>query len=118
MLLIAVLIQPLTQQPRYYLLTTVRQPLRSISWFVLAARSRLACGPPRLPTPELPLSGGPSQQAPHQHRHRPLGRLLAAPSPAHTVRLSCLAGASPLTQLPLMPCFYFPRRLAHVPCSS
>ena len=46
MLLIAVLIQPLTQQPRYYLLTTVRQPLRSISWFVPAARSRLACGRP------------------------------------------------------------------------
>ena len=46
MLLIAVLIQPLTQQPRYYLLTTVRQPLRAISWFVPAARSRLACGRP------------------------------------------------------------------------
>ena len=47
MLLIAGLIQPLPQQPRYYLLTTVRQPLRHISWFVPAARSRLACGSSR-----------------------------------------------------------------------
>ena len=47
MLLIAVLIQPLTQQPRYYLLTTIRQPLRHISWFAPAARSRLAYGPSR-----------------------------------------------------------------------
>ena len=53
-----------------------------------------------------------------QHRHRPLGQLLAAPSPAHTVRLSCLAGASPLTRLPPTPCSYSPRRLAHVPCSA
>lgn len=44
MLLIAGLIQPLTQQPRYHLLTTVRQPLRYISWFVPTARSRLIVG--------------------------------------------------------------------------
>lgn len=45
-------------------------------------------------------------------------RLARGPSPAHTVRLSRLADASPLTQLPLTPCFYFLRRLAHVPRSS
>ena len=84
MLLIAGLIQPLTQQPRYYLLTTVRQPPRHISWFVPAARSRLARGP----------------------------------SPGSTARLSRLAGASLLTQLPPTPCPYSPRRLAHVPRSS
>ena len=78
MLLIAVLIQPLTQQPRYYLLTTIRQPLRHISWFVPTARSRLARGPSRPPTPELPLMAGPSQQASHQHRHRSVGHLVAA----------------------------------------
>lgn len=78
MLLIAVLIQPLTQQPRYYLLTTIRQPLRYISWFVPTARSRLTCGPSRPPMPKSPLMAGPSQQAPHQYRHRPRDHLVTA----------------------------------------
>ena len=60
MLLIAVLIQSLTQQPRYYRLTTVRQPLRSISWFVLAAPSRLACGPSTASTARLSRLAGAS----------------------------------------------------------
>ncbi len=108
MLLIAVLIQPLTQQPRYYLLTTIRQPLRHISWFVPTARSRLARGPSRPPTPELPLTTGPSQQA-------------SQPVPAPTSRPPRHCPAPATSSLPILsprPAPTPPRRLAHVPCSS
>ena len=108
MLLIAVLIQPLTQQPRYYLLTTIRQPLRHISWFAPAARSRLA--------------GGPSRRADTQVAA--LGRPVTAgvsPVPAQICRSPrrCPAPATsslpiPTPALPVLPS----RRLAHVPRSS
>ena len=110
MLLIAVLIQPLTQQPRYYLLTTIRQPLRHISWFVPTARSRLACGSSRpadtrVAAHDRPLTGGISPVpalAPRSPRRRP----------------------APATSSPLIPASDSrpapapPRRLAHVPRSS
>ena len=89
MLLIAVLIQSLTQQPRFYLLTTVRQPLRHISWFVPTTRSRLAYGPSRLPTP-----GSPRTRQAHrsrrlsQYRHSSVGHLVAAPPQRRHLRSS------------------------------
>ena len=88
MLLIAGLIQPLTQQPRYYRLTTVRQPLRHISWFVPTTRSRLAAARPVRLTPELPLTTVPSLEASHQHRHRPRGHLVTAPPQRRHLRSS------------------------------
>ena len=90
MLLIAGLIQPLTQQPRYYLLTTIRQPLRHISWFVPTTRSRLARGPPR-PTD--------AQVATH-------GRPVAAGASASTG--TDLSGSSSLPRPQLTPCVVVP----------
>ena len=71
-------------QARNSRLTTVRQPLRYISWFVLTARSRLARGPSRPPTPGSPRT----RQAPHQHRHCHVGRLVAAPPQRRHLRSS------------------------------
>ena len=55
-----------------------------ISWFVLTARSRLARGPSRPPTPGSPRT----RQAPHQHRYWHVGDLVAAPPQRRHLRLS------------------------------
>ena len=66
------------RQARHRRRTAAQWLPRSISWFVLAARSRLACGSSRPPTTESPPMTGPSQEAPHQCRHSSVSRLVAA----------------------------------------
>lgn len=108
MLLIAVLIQPLTQQPRYYLLTTIRQPLRHISWFAPAARSRLAYGPSRPTDTQVAALGRPVTAGVSASTGTGTSVTSSQPRPSDVI------SAHPLAT----PCSYSPRRLAHVPRSS
>ena len=110
MLLIAVLIQPLTQQPRYYLLTTIRQPLRHISWFVPTTRSRLACGSSRPAGTRVAAHDRPVAAGVSASTGTDLATTSSPPRPNDVISAHPASDSRPAPTPP--------RRLTHVPRSS